>query len=68
MSIVHYFGDVATEMRRKGGSSASQEAIKADMESRKKERQVISKDLKEHYRQHKREIAALKAKAKHRGK
>lgn len=58
----------AAEMGRKGGSSASQEAIKADMASRKKERQVMCKDSNEQFRKHKREIAALKAKAKHRGK
>lgn len=59
---------VAKEMRLKGISTFSQEAIKEDLKSRKIERQLQAKTQHEELNRKKRQIAVLKAKAKHRGK
>jgi hypothetical protein len=59
---------VAKEMQSKGISTYSQEAIKENLKSRKVERHIQSKLQREELAEKKREIATLKAKAKHRGK
>ena len=59
---------VAKEMRLKGISTYSQEVIKENLKSRKVDRYNQSKLQREELAEKKREIATLKAKAKHRGK
>ncbi|MDQ7092903.1 DUF2992 family protein [Desulfosporosinus sp. PR] len=59
---------VAREMQSKGISTSSQEAIKENLKSRKVERRIESKLQREELAEKKREMATLKAKAKHRGK
>ncbi|UJF31521.1 YjdF family protein [Paenibacillus hexagrammi] len=58
----------AKELERRGVSSAAQEALKLELEHRKKERKVVSREQREAAKEMKREMARLKAKAKHRGK
>lgn len=58
----------AKEMQAKGISTASQEAIKADLEARKREQKTESKQRREETAERKRQIATLKAKAKHKGR
>lgn len=59
---------VAKEMQLKGISTYSQEAIKENLKSLKVERRIESKLQRDELAEKKREIATLKAKAKHRGK
>jgi len=59
---------VAKEIQHKGITTASQEAIQADLESRKKEKQTLSKWQREEISRRKREIAVRKAKEKHKGR
>lgn len=59
---------VAKEMQSKGVSTFSQEAIKENLKSHKMERQIQSKLQRDEFAKKKRQIATLKAKAKHRGK
>lgn len=59
---------VAKEMSRKGISTFSQEAIKENLKTRKLEKTVLSKSRREELEKKKRQLAILKAKAKHRGK
>ena len=58
---------VSRELRNKGISTYAQDAIKLEYESRKKERQVLSRQYQEEQKGRRREIARLKAKEKHRG-
>ncbi|KHF37661.1 hypothetical protein CM49_00181 [Paenibacillus sp. P1XP2] len=58
----------ARESRGRGVSSASQEAIKQELDLRKREKTRLSKELREAQAKRKREIAVQKAKAKHRGR
>lgn len=60
--------EAAREMERKGIRSAAQEALKLDLEHRKKTRQIVSREQREAEKERKREIAIQKAKAKHRGR
>jgi len=60
--------EAARELHMKGISSYAQEALKLEHETRKKERQVFSRQQKEEMLERKREIRLQKAKAKHRGK
>lgn len=59
---------VAKEIQSKGISTYSQEAIKENLKSRKVESHIKSKFQRDELAEKKREIATLKAKAKHRGK
>lgn len=58
----------ANEMKLKGISTSSQEAIKANFENHKKERQIQTKLQQQELADRKRKIATLKAKAKRKGK
>ncbi|NOU87514.1 DUF2992 family protein [Paenibacillus sp. LMG 31460] len=59
---------VAKEMKQRGASSAAQEAIKLDLDLRKQVRKIQSREQKEALKELKRDIARMKAKAKHRGR
>lgn len=59
---------VAEEMRNKGVSSFAQEAIRLELEKRKRERQTITKQQLLAKLERKRELKILKAKEKHRGR
>jgi len=59
---------VAKEMHSKGISTFSQEAIKENLKSRKLDKHIQSRLQRDELAERKREIATLKAKAKHRGK
>ncbi|MBE9914471.1 YjdF family protein [Paenibacillus donghaensis] len=56
------------ETRSRGVSSASQEAMRLELEKRKQERSRLGKEQREALAARKREIAVRKAKAKHRGR
>jgi len=58
----------AEEMRNKGVSSYAQEAIKLELEKRKRERRTLTKQQLLAELERKREIKILKAKEKHRGR
>lgn len=58
----------AREMQIQGISSPSHEALKADLESSKKERKVQTRLQREETAKRKHELATLKAKAKRRGR
>lgn len=58
----------AEEMRNKGVSSYAQEAIRLELEKRKRERQMLTKQQLLAKLERKRELKILKAKAKHRGR
>jgi hypothetical protein len=58
----------ALEMKRKGISSAAHAALQLELEHRKKERRIITREQREQEKERKREIARMKAKAKHRGR
>lgn len=58
---------VAKELQRRGPSSYAQEALKQELEHRKKERKVQSREEREAEKERKRELAREKAKQKHRG-
>ncbi|WP_160045323.1 YjdF family protein [Paenibacillus sp. USDA918EY] len=58
----------AKESRARGVSTASQEAIRQEIELRKRERTRLGKEQREAAAERKREIAVRKAKAKHRGR
>ncbi|WP_338143650.1 YjdF family protein [Brevibacillus laterosporus] len=55
------------EMNNRGVSTKAEQAIQQDLEKRKKERKVLSKERKEEIATYKREVARRKAKEKHRG-
>ncbi|MCR8979164.1 YjdF family protein [Brevibacillus laterosporus] len=55
------------EMNNRGVSTKAEQAIQQDLEKRKKERKVLSKERKEEIATYKREVARSKAKEKHRG-
>ncbi|MDN9010391.1 YjdF family protein [Brevibacillus laterosporus] len=55
------------EMNSRGVSTKAAQAIQQDLEKRKKEKKVLSKERKEEIAAYKREVARRKAKAKHRG-
>ncbi|WP_374019494.1 YjdF family protein [Paenibacillus thiaminolyticus] len=59
---------VDREMQRHGISSHSQEALRLDLESRKKERTVRSREQREALKEKKRSIRIQKKKDKHRGR
>ncbi|MFD0870447.1 MULTISPECIES: YjdF family protein [Paenibacillus] len=58
----------AREMNKPGAASAAHQAIQLEYEKRKKEKKVFTREQREKLKEHKREIARQKAKAKHRGK
>lgn len=58
----------ALELQRKGVSSAAHTALQLELEHRKKERRIITREQREQEKERKREIARMKAKAKHRGR
>jgi hypothetical protein len=58
----------AEEMRKKGVSSYAQEAIRLELEKRKRERQALTKQQLLAKLERKRELKILKAKEKHRGR
>ncbi|WP_127490287.1 YjdF family protein [Paenibacillus ehimensis] len=60
--------EAAREMERKGVRSAAQEALRLELEHRKKTRKIVSREQREAEKERKREIAIQKAKAKHRGR
>ncbi|ATO48060.1 YjdF family protein [Brevibacillus laterosporus] len=55
------------EINNRGVSTKAEQAIQQDLEKRKKERKVLSKERKEEIATYKREVARRKAKEKHRG-
>lgn len=59
---------VAREMQRHGISSQSQEALRLELESRKKERTIRSREQREALKEKKRSIRIQKRKDKHRGR
>ncbi|MZP29401.1 DUF2992 family protein [Heliobacterium undosum] len=59
---------VARELADRGVSTKAQEALQRSFEARKKERQVVSRQQREAFKERKRELARLKAKAKRRGR
>lgn len=58
----------ALELKRQGISSKAQEALKLELEHRKKERRIATREQQEADKARKREIARQKAKDKHRGR
>ena len=60
--------EAAKEVSQKGVGTAVQQALQLQLESRKKEKHVVTRQQKEAIKEQKREIARKKAKAKHRGK
>lgn len=60
--------EVAKEMKKKDISTKAQEAIRLELDERKKEKKIMSKEHKEEIKQKKRELRIQKAKAKKRGK
>jgi Protein of unknown function (DUF2992). len=58
----------AEEMRNKGVSSYAQEAIRLELEKRKRERRTLTKQQLLAKLEHKRELKIRKAKEKHRGR
>jgi hypothetical protein len=60
--------EAAAELKRTGVSAQAQEALKLELEHRKKVRKVLSREQREAEKERKREIARQKAKAKHRGR
>ncbi|WP_409345835.1 YjdF family protein [Paenibacillus sp. MBLB4367] len=58
----------AAEMARSGVSTYAQEALKSELEHRKRIRKSETREERELLRERKREIARQKAKAKHRGR
>ncbi|MBG9794855.1 hypothetical protein ABD76_21200 [Paenibacillus dendritiformis] len=59
---------VAREMQRHGISSQSQEALRLELEARKKERTVRTREQREALKEKKRSIRIQKRKDKHRGR
>ncbi|MBG9737887.1 YjdF family protein [Paenibacillus alvei] len=59
---------VAMEMKQRGISTQSQEALRLDYESRKKERTCRSREEREALQEKKRSIRIQKRKEKHRGR
>ncbi|MGG4392768.1 YjdF family protein [Paenibacillus thiaminolyticus] len=59
---------VAREMQRHGISSQSHDALRLELESRKKERTVRSREQREALKEKKRSIRIQKKKDKHRGR
>lgn len=59
---------VARELSMKGISSYAQEALKLELEKRKKENQEYTHQQRDAMKERKRELRLQKAKAKHRGK
>jgi hypothetical protein len=59
--------EAAHAVRESGVSTFAQAALKADLESRAEKAQVIGRAQREQLALHKRELARLKAKARHRG-
>lgn len=60
--------DAAKVTQGTGVGTRAQQAIQAELESRKKERRMITRQEREALAERKREIAREKAKAKHRGR
>ncbi|USB32933.1 YjdF family protein [Paenibacillus sp. YPG26] len=58
----------AEESRAHGAGSYADQAIKLQMEQRKRLRRVVSKAQREEFKERKREIVRQKAKDKHRGR
>ncbi|GAA3400434.1 YjdF family protein [Paenibacillus hodogayensis] len=58
----------ASEMKRRGVSTQAEEAIRLELEQRKKTSRQQSRQQREEEARRKREIAVQKAKAKHRGR
>jgi hypothetical protein len=59
---------VAKEMQQKGVSTYAHEALQLELQERKKERKILSKEEKEALAKKKREIKIAKRKAKHKGR
>lgn len=59
---------VSQELQKTGISTRAEEAIKLEYESRKKEKQILSRKQQEEQKEKKRLMARQKAKAKHRGR
>ncbi|KPC72464.1 hypothetical protein ADL26_13945 [Thermoactinomyces vulgaris] len=59
---------VAKEMQQKGVSNYAHEAMQLELQERKKERKIISKEEKEALARKKREMKIAKRKAKHKGR
>jgi len=60
--------EAAAELKRQGASTRAQEALKLELEHRKQERRIISRAQREALKERKRELARMKAKARHRGR
>lgn len=59
--------EMRREVLREGISSKAHEAMRLQIEANVQERHVISRAERDAQRQHKRDVAAAKAKAKHKG-
>jgi len=60
--------DIRREVLRTDVSSRAHEAIRLQIEANAQERLTISRTQRDQKRQHKRDVAAAKAKAKHKGR
>lgn len=60
--------EVVKEMKQKGISTYAEEAMKQDLEAKKKKRQCITREQKILLKDKKRELAVQKKKEKHRGR
>lgn len=58
----------AKEIRSHGTNTYAEQAIKLQLEQRKAEKRTLNRERREQIKEYKREIARLKAKAKHRGR
>ncbi|PEA54749.1 hypothetical protein CON64_11170 [Bacillus pseudomycoides] len=58
----------AKEAQQRGVSTQAQQAINLELESRKKERKVVSRQQREEIKEKKRELKVQKRKQKHRGR
>jgi hypothetical protein len=56
------------ELKRPGASELAKEALMLELQHRKRERRILTREEKEADKERKRELARQKAKAKHRGR
>ncbi|MDQ0493028.1 MULTISPECIES: YjdF family protein [Paenibacillus] len=58
----------AKEIRSRGTNTYAEQAIKLQLEQHKAEKRTMNRERREEIKEYKRDIARLKAKAKHRGR
>ncbi|MNI36095.1 hypothetical protein D3C73_901360 [compost metagenome] len=59
---------VAKEIQMRGVSTAAQEAMRLELETRKKEKKILNKTMLEEMKEYKYQLKQQKAKEKHRGR